>query len=484
MDSAHQSLAGQLTKLIRRPGFWFILVLLVLITLPHYEEALSHPAILTQFTVNLGLDRHAFERILYLAPIVWGGFLFGQRGAIIISLAALACMLPRVIFISEHPVDATFETSAVFILGNVLAISLNALRKEKEHRTQLEVSQQELRASEEKYRELFESAHDAIWLHDQDGNIITANKAAEKLTGYSKEELTAMNIKDFLSDKSFKVAHQIRNRLLKNEPVEQPYEQSLIRKDGSEAFVQLATSLIFSGGKPVAIQHIARDVTEQKRLQENLQFYLQQVTRAQEEERKRISHELHDESIQALVITGRQLDALASDDKSLPEDSRLRLEELRQQVNNIIQELRRITQDLRPAALDRLGLLSALKWLASDVHKYSGIETTVNIIGTERRVSEDIELVLFRITQEALRNVWRHSKATKAEITVEFKPTQIRITVSDNGQGFRVPQRIGDFARNGKLGLSGMQERARLIGGSVSVQSELGKGSTITVEAA
>ena len=484
MDIAYQSLVGRLTNLIRRPGFWFILALFVIITLPHYEETLKHPAILTQLTASLGLDRHAFERILYLAPIVWGGFLFGQRGAIIISLAALACMLPRIIFISPYPIDAIYETSAVFIIGNVLAISLNALRKEKEQRTQLEMSQQELRASEEKYRELFESAHDAIWLHDSEGNIIAANKAAEKLTGYSKEELAAMNIKSLLSDKNFKIAHQVQKRLLKNEPVEQPYEQSLTRKDGSEAFVQLATSLTYSSGKPAAIQQIARDVTEQIKLQENLQFYLQQVTKAQEEERKRISHELHDESIQSLVITSRQLDALASDDKGLSEDSRLRLEELRQQVNNIIQELRRITQDLRPAALDRLGLLSALKWLASDVCKYSGIETKVNIIGTERRVSEDIELVLFRITQEALRNVWRHSKATKAEIAVEFKPTRIRITISDNGQGFRVPQRIGDFARYGKLGLSGMQERARLIGGSVSVQSELGKGSTITVEAA
>jgi len=484
MDKGHQLSVGWLIRVIRKPGFWFILALLMLITLPHYEEALKHPAILTQLTSNFGLDRHAFERILYLAPIVWGGFLFGRRGAIIISLAALACMLPRVIFISPHPVDAIFETSAVFILGNVLAISFNALRKEREHRTQLEMSQQELRTSEEKYRELFESAHDAIWLHDQEGNIIAANKAAEKLTGYNIEELTKMNVKSFLSNESFKVANQIRNRLLKNEPVEQPYEQSLIRKDGSEAFVQLATSLIFSSGEPVAIQHIARDVTEQKRLQENLQFYLQQVTRAQEEERKRISRELHDESIQALVITSRQLDALASNDKSLPADSRLRLEELRQQVNKITQELRRLIQGLRPAVLDRLGLLSALKWLASDVSEYSGIETKVNIIGTERRVSEDIELVLFRITQEALRNVWRHSKATKAEITVEFKATKIRITIGDNGQGFSVPQRIGDFARNGKLGLSGMQERARLIGGSVSVQSEPGKGSTITVEVA
>ncbi|MCJ7769846.1 MAG: PAS domain S-box protein [Dehalococcoidales bacterium] len=477
-------MVGRLTDIISRPGFWFILILLVLITLAHYEETLKHPAILTQLTASLGLDRHAFERILYLAPIVWGGFLFGQRGAIIISLAALACMLPRIIFISPYPIDAIYETSAVFILGNVLAISLSALRREKEQRTQLEMSQKELRASEEKYRGLFESAHDAIWLHDSEGNIIAANKAAEKLTGYSKEKLTAMNIKSLLSDKNFKIAHQVQSRLLKNESVEQPYEQSLTRKDGSEAFVQLATSLIFSSGKPAAIQHIARDVTEQKRLQENLQFYLQQVTKAQEEERKRISHELHDESIQSLVITGRQLDALASDDKGMPEDSRLRLEELRQQINNIIQELRRITQDLRPATLDRLGLLSALKWLATDACKYSGIETKVSIIGKERRVSEDIELVLFRITQEALRNVWRHSKATKAEIIVEFKPTRIRITISDNGQGFRVPQRIGDFARYGKLGLPGMQERARLIGGSVSVQSELGKGSTITIEAA
>jgi PAS domain S-box-containing protein len=484
MDKMRQSLAFRLVSTIRRPSFWFILVVLALITLPHYEEALKHPTFLTQLTANFGLDRHAFERILYLAPIVWGGFLFGQTGSLLISLTALSCMLPRAIFISEHPTDALFETGAVFIMGNILAISFNALRKEREHRAQLEMSQRELRTSEEKYRELFESANDAIWLNDLEGNIITANKAAERLTGYGVAELTAMDVNDFLSEESLKVWQKIQNSLLQNEAVEQHYEQSLTRKDGSQAFIQLATSLVFSGGKPVAIQHIARDITEQKRLQENLQFYLQQVTRAQEEERKRISHELHDESIQALVITSRQLDALASDDKNLPEDSRLRLEELRQQVNKITEELRRLIQGLRPAVLDRLGLLPALEWLAADVSEYSGISTKVNIIGKERRVSEDMELVLFRITQEALRNVWRHSKATEAEITVDFGPDRIRITISDNGQGFIVPQRIGDFARSGKLGLSGMQERVRLIGGSVSVQSKPGKGSTVIVEVA
>jgi len=181
-------------------------------------------------------------------------------------------------------------------------------------------------------------------------------------------------------------------------------------------------------------------------------------------------------------VLSRQLDAVASGGKELSEDDRLHLEELRQQTNNIIQGVRRLGQDLRPAALDSLGLLGALEWLASDVTDYSGIETKVNVIGSERRFSEEVELALFRITQEALRNVWRHSQATKSEITIEFDESKIRITVSDNGNGFDLPQRIGDLAKDGKLGLAGMEERARLIGGTLTVQSQLGKGSSITIE--
>ena len=103
-------------------------------------------------------------------------------------------------------------------------------------------------------------------------------------------------------------------------------------------------------------------------------------------------------------------------------------------------------------------------------------------MGEEHRLPEEVAIALFRITQEALRNVWRHSGATSAEITVEFGENKVRITVSDNGKGFNLPENIGDLARDGKLGLAGMQERAQLVGGTLTVQSQPHKGTSITVE--
>jgi len=665
---SRQSFLGWLRSIksvIKRPGFWFLAVLLVLITVPYYGEQLKHPAFLTDLLTNLGLDRHAFERIAYLVPIIWAAFLLGQRAAFITSLFALGCMLPRAIFFSSYSADALFETSAVFVLGNVVAFSFSSLRKERERRTELEKAQsalhfqlqvvkeneqrlaalnqtaailsqslelhevldkatenvmnvmqveaaliylleteagelslaayrgisaeqakgvasiklgggfsgrvamtgeplyvedasqdsrlfrevaktqgvksllsvpmkskgkvmgtlsvfmhshrwfredevglltaianqigvatenarlyekerlaiQRLGVSERNYRGLFENANDAIWVHDLKGNIIVANRACERQTGYSMEELTKINVKDFLTEESRSLAMQVRHKLFKNEPFEQPYEQRLLRKDGTEAILKLTTSLVIENEVPTGFQNISRDVTEEKRMRENLDFYLGEVTKAQEEERTRIARELHDDTIQALVVLARQLDNLSSSDKDIPKDKAATLEDLWRQTNNVIQGVRRLSQDLRPPALDRLGLLPALEWLVSDVARYSNIPIRTEVVGTERRLPPQVELMLFRITQEALRNVWRHSQATDAEVTVEFEVRRIKITIKDNGKGFDLPGSVGDLTRSGKLGLAGMQERARLVGGSVDIRSEAGKGTAITIEA-
>ncbi|MGD0779727.1 MAG: PAS domain S-box protein [Dehalococcoidales bacterium] len=345
------------------------------------------------------------------------------------------------------------------------------------------MAQQALKASEERYRNLFENAIDGIWMHDLEGNFITANQAAIKMIGISWDELYNGNARSFLSKESLDLAHRVRSKLLNNEPVEQPYEQRVIRRDGTEAYIQLSTSIIYDKGKPVGFQNIARDITEQKKMNENLHLYLQQATRAQEEERKRISHELHDDTIQALVVLSRQLDALATSSNGLSEEVKKRLEDLWQQTDSVLQGVRRLSQDLRPAAIDRLGLLPAVQWLAEEVTKYSGVATSVSILGKEHRLPEEVAIALFRITQEALRNVWRHSGATKAEIVLQFTDSRTKITISDNGKGFVLDGKIGDLAKQGKLGLAGMQERVQLVGGTIHVQSAPAKGTTITVEA-
>src|SRR4030042_522481 len=124
-------------RVVFRPGFWLLVALLLLITIPHYREVVAQPSLFTNVLSNIGLDRHAFERIAYLVPIIWAGFLFGWRGAFAISIIALACMLPRAIFMSSSPKDALFETSAVFIVGNLVAFGFEAVRREREHRVRL-----------------------------------------------------------------------------------------------------------------------------------------------------------------------------------------------------------------------------------------------------------------------------------------------------------------------------------------------------------
>ncbi len=476
-----REIAEKISRTFKNPGFWLIVVLLALITIPHYDTAINHPAFITSFLNNLGVGRDTFERVLYLAPIVYAVFIFGWRGSFYTSILAVILMLPKALFFSNDVSDAVFEVAAVFTVGNLVSLGFASLQREREYRGRLEAARHELSISEERYRKLFENALDGIWVHDLEGNFTSFNKASERIIGYTTEEIKKMNAKDFLSPESLDLAHLVRHKLLHNEPVEQPYEQRVFKKDGTQAIIQLTTSVVYDKGKPVGFQNIARDITEQKRMNEYLRNYLELATRAQEEERKRISHELHDDTIQSLIALSRQLDVLAGN-KALPAECREKIEVLWTQTDGIVKGVRRLSQDLRPAAIDRLGLLSAIRWLAEESEKYSGIKTRVNVIGKEHQLPEDVAVALFRIIQEAVRNIGKHSGATRAGIIVEFHGHKTRITVSDNGKGFTLPSQVTELAKLGKLGLAGMQERVQLIDGTMSVQSEPGKATTITVE--
>jgi two-component system sensor histidine kinase DegS len=246
------------------------------------------------------------------------------------------------------------------------------------------------------------------------------------------------------------------------------------------------------------IGHQAGIAIENARLYENMRFYVGQITKAQEDERKRIARELHDETAQALIDLLRRLDNLATSREQLSETVIGQLEEFQELIDNILRGVRRFSRDLRPSVLDDLGLLPALEWLTTNLMEESGIKTELTVHGDKRRLPPEAELALFRIAQEALNNVRRHSQASKVVTVVEFGEGQaclepvlskvegqsrrVKITVEDNGQGFELPGRTGDLAAMGKLGLVGMHERAHLLGGTLTVRSEPGRGTTVRVD--
>ena len=133
--------------------------------------------------------------------------------------------------------------------------------------------------------------------------------------------------------------------------------------------------------------------------------------------------------------------------------------------------------------MDDLGLLPALEWLTDDLEKESGIKANLRVVGTQQRLSPEVELLLFRIIQEAINNARRHAEASKIEVCVEFNEGKMVATVRDNGKGFELPRTLGELSRSGKLGLIGAEERARLLDGSLTVQSEPNKGTTVVIEA-
>jgi len=337
--------------------------------------------------------------------------------------------------------------------------------------------------TEQNYRYLFENASDAMWVRDLDGNLVDANRACEKLTGFTREEVLVKNIKSFLVGEFLELAREVRHKLLDGEEINQPYEQRLVRKDGTVRTIKMATSLVIIDGEPRGFQHVARDVTEEKQLQENLRFYVQLITRAQEDERKRIARELHDDVSPSLLLLTQRLDAITSSTRPKLSDSlKENLEDLRSRAIEALEDLRRCAQDLRPRILDDLGLVAALEWITEDMEKNYSIRAHVEVIGTEQVLSTEIQLLLFRIAQEALSNIRRHAEASAATVKLEFGDDNIRMSVNDNGKGFEVPQTIEDLVGVGRLGIMGMYERARLLGGTLEIKSKLGEGTQVVVE--
>ena len=181
---------------------------------------------------------------------------------------------------------------------------------------------------------------------------------------------------------------------------------------------------------------------------------------------------------------GKVSKTIAKEKERLPEDVIRHLKGLRAETNSILDTLRHFSHELRPGVIDQVGLVPALEILTEELNKMKKVKTSLEVAGSERRLIPETELALFRIAQEALHNVKKHSRATQAVIRLKFTRSRVKLTVSDDGRGFELPGMLSDFAAEGKLGLIGMQERTRLLGGKLLVRSWVGRGTTVVVEVA
>lgn len=191
----------------------------------------------------------------------------------------------------SYAVHHEFEQSELELLSSIADQLGMAIENARLYKKEQEAVWK-LRASEQRYRALFENAHDAIWVHDLNGNVVTANAATEALTGYSLGELLTMNVRSLLDKESLSIAGQVRAKLLVGDKIEQPYGQRLIRKDGSQAFLKLTTNILHEDGRPAGFLHIARDVTAEKKMQDTLSQAYRDLTE---------SHKLLQESQEQLV---------------------------------------------------------------------------------------------------------------------------------------------------------------------------------------
>ena len=528
--------------------FWFIAALFIAGILFQYPQKLlgiSQPSLL--FSIESG--RFTTERLFFLIPMFYSGFVFGMRGGVISLILSFAIIIPRIIWISDNRPTAFWELGLVTVIGLMMTLWLEAYRREQKRRENSVETLQVTRQEAQQYVQALENSEKALETINAIGLVVSQSLDLQKvlettvdrireamdldvalafllndqtneleLRAYRGVSVEFVNgLKGLKVGEGFNgsVAQSGETLVVANSSVDPRLTREVVKQEGilTQLIVPLKSRERVVGTLSVAgryerrfredeidlLSAIGREVgiaiensrlyqqeralaEEQKGMQERLRFYLQQVTRAQEEERKRIAQELHDDTIQNMVLLMHQIDRFTTSTGYLTPQQILFLEELRQRISIVSDEVRRFTQDLRPSLLDDLGLLPTLDWLASDVTKNFDIAVTVTTVGHACRFSPETESTLFRIAQEALRNVWKHAHATTAQIKVEFTPEKVTLTISDNGKGFEPKDDVDELATSGKLGLVGMRERAQLIGAVLTVKSQPGKGTSVIVE--
>jgi PAS domain S-box-containing protein len=372
--------------------------------------------------------------------------------------------------------------------------------------TERKRAEEQLRQAEEKSRLLIKYAPSMIYEVDFHRPAFkSVNDVMCQFLGYTREELLAMSPFDLLDDEGKALFQERIRQKLAGEPISDFVEYKSKTKDGREVHGVLNISFTYKDGKPEGAVVVAHDITERKRAEEalrkaydELETRVQERTQdlakanetlrqlsirllsAQEEERKRIAGELHD-TIGACLsgIKFKVEDTLQQMEKKAGVETKS-LKTIVPVIQEAVEDCRRIQMDLRPSMLDDLGLLPTLAWFCRRFQTiYSGIRVEREMLIEESQIPNSLKIVIYRITQEAMNNIAKHSKADLVHLVLRKMDGSINVMVEDNGRGFNLEKVLGSESTSRGLGLTNMRERIELSGGSFEMQSTEGKGTII-----
>lgn len=345
-------------------------------------------------------------------------------------------------------------------------------------------SEEQLARSEARLAGILDSAMDAIITIDEKNHVVLFNKAAETVFGCPKEQALGAPLEWFIPER-YRAGHRAHvERFGATGVSSRRMGESRIvmglRRNGEEFPIDASISQITENGQRYYTV-ILRDVTERWLAEEALRDSREEIrelalsaSNAREEEKSRFARELHDELGQALTALKIDVDFLRASVSTESDAVRSKLAQMQLLIDGTVAAARRLSSELRPLMLDDLGLVAACDWLVQNFRKRTGIEC-------ELVVSQGMDLpgawatAVFRVLQESLNNVTKHSEATQVEVTLEREGNAALLTVRDNGRGFDTTT----ARKTGTHGLTGLRERASLLNGTVAITSAAGKGTTV-----
>ena len=418
------------------------------------------------------------------------------NGLAALALAQEHCPDVPFIFVSgaigeEVAIDTLKRGATDYVLKDRLSRLVPAVKRalreavDRRERRQAEAA---LRESEQRYRLLVGTIPAVVYTGYTDWSVDFIDNKIEQLTGYAKEEFDSRRLKwnDLVVPEDIPPIKKAF--LLCMEDDRTYYREFRIRtRDGRILWIQDRGQVICDPeGKVDYVSGVFFDATEaqqaKKALQESeqrLRFLTSQLLTAQEQERKRISMELHDELGQSLTVMKLQVRAIEGALRDDQPDLKQACLELRQYVDGVIENVRRLSRDLSPAILEDLGLLSALKYLLEGVGKHLTIKPSLDIEDLNSLFPAEAQIIIYRIFQECLNNIAKHAGACQVAVQVRRDGEAVSFVLEDDGCGFEVDQVMGRPASERGLGLAALNERARILGGTCEISSRRGAGTKV-----